>query len=400
MNEKQPAGAPGGEEDFAQLFEQTFKEPTRFEAGQMVEAAIVKITGEWIFLDVGRKGEGYLERKELQDAEGRLTVKEGDKLRAYYMPSKDRELHFTTRIGSGPVGQSQLENAFSSGIPVEGTVAKEVKGGFEVRISGGARAFCPFSQMGLKGGENQAALVGKTLTFKVTECSSRNIIVSHKAILDVEKQARVEELKGSLKEGARLKATVTSVRKFGAFIDVGGLEGLIPVSEIAWARTENVEEALSVGQVVEVIAKRLDWENNRLSFSMRDALPDPWVGAAQKWPAGSYQHGTVTRLAPFGAFVALGEGVEGLIHISKLGGGRRIAHPREALKEGQRIEVRIESVDAENKKLSLSLGEFSRMEEQEEADVKAYLEQSSTASQGFGTLGDLLKGKSADQKEK
>jgi len=172
------------------------------------------------------------------------------------------------------------------------------------------------------------------------------------------------------------------------------VEGLIPVSEIAWGRTENVADALSEGQTVEAVVKNLDWENNRLSFSLKDALPDPWRSAARTWPVGSYQNGTVTRLAAFGAFVALGGGVEGLIHISKLGDGRRINHPREVLKEGQGIEVRVEAVDAEHRKLSLSLAALSRAEEEEAAEVKAYLDKSSaSAAQSMGTLGDILKAK-------
>jgi small subunit ribosomal protein S1 len=395
MNENQPTGAPEDQEDFEKLLEASVQDAGRLAPGQVIEASIVKIASDWIFIDVGRKGEGYLDRKEMLDAEGNLTVKEGDKVRAYYLPSPSHEMHFTTKIGAGQVGQSQLEDACKNGIPVQGTIAKEVKGGFEVRIGGGARAFCPFSQMGLRRDENQAECVGKSFTFKVTECSSRNVVLSRKAILDVERQASAQALRGTLKEGMRVQGTVTSIQKFGAFVDVGGVEGLIPVSEIAWGRTENVSDVLSAGQKVEVVIKRLDWENNKLSFSIKDALPDPWQSAAQTWPVGSYQNGAVTRLAPFGAFVALGGGVEGLIHISKLGGGRRINHPREVLKEGQEIEVRVEAVDQDNRKLSLSLASLSRAEEEEAADLKAYLDKSSeAASKSLGTtLGDLLKAK-------
>ncbi len=394
MNEKQPTGIPDDHEDFAELFEASFQETGRLAPGQMIEAAIVKIAADWIFLDVGRKGEGYLDRKELLDDAGNLTVKEGDKVRAYYLPSPSHEMHFTTKIGSGPVAQAQLADAWKSGIPVQGSVVKEVKGGFEVRIGGGARAFCPFSQMGLRRDEDQAECVGKSFIFKITECAARNVVLSRRAILDVEWQAKAQALKGSLKEGMRVKGTVTSIQKFGAFIDVGGVDGLIPVSDIAWGRTENVGDVLSAGQTVEVVVKKLDWENHKLSFSMKDTLPDPWQSAARTWPVGSYQNGTVTRLAPFGAFVALGDGVEGLIHISKLGAGRRINHPCEVLKEGQEIEVRVEAVDLENRKLSLSLAAVSRAEEDEAADVKAYLDKSSaSASQSLGTLGELLKSK-------
>ena len=393
MKENQPTDTPDEKDDFAALFEESFQEQTRFTPGQMVEAAIVKIDPSWIFLDVGRKGEGYLDRKEMLDTDGNLTVQEGDNVRAYYLPSQGHDLHFTTKMGSGPMGQAQLRSACKSGIPVEGTIIKEMKGGFEVKISGGMRAFCPYSQMGLRREESPAEQVGKSFTFKVTECAARNVVLSRRSIVEGERQVMAQALKETLKEGQRLQATVTSIQKFGAFADVGGIEGLIPVSEIAWGRTENVGDKLKVGQQVEVIVKKIDWESNRISLSIKDALPDPWQNAEQAWPTGTYHHGTVTRLAPFGAFVAVEDGVEGLIHISRLGAGRRINHPRDVLNEGQRVEVRVEAVDRTNKKLSLSLAEISRAQEEEEADIKAYMQQSSSASQGLGTLGELLKGK-------
>ena len=399
MSEKQQAGGPDNREDFAELFEKSFKAQTRLEPGQLVEAVIVKIAADWIFLDVGRKGEGYLDKKELLDGAGKLAVKEGDKVRAYYLPSKDRELHFTTRIGVGHVGQAQLRNAWKSGIPVEGTVSKEVKGGFEIRIGGGARAFCPFSQMGLGREENRGEFIGRSLTFKIAECDEDNVVLSRKEIVDGERREKARSLKGSLKEGMRIKGTVTSIQKFGAFVDVGGVEGLIPASEISWERTEKVGEKLSAGQEVEVVVKKLDWENDRFSFSLKEALPDPWHGAAAAWPVGSYHSGTVTRLAPFGAFVAMGEGVEGLIHISKLGAGRRIAHPRDVLDEGQAVEVRVEAVDVENKRLSLSLAEISREEEEAAAYLKEYQQQAEAAPRN-PPLGELLKAKLEEKRKK
>lgn len=391
----QPSGSPEDQEDFAQLLEASAQDSGRFTPGQLVEAAIVKIAPDTVFINVGRKGEGQVERKELLDSEGNLTVKEGDILRAYYLPSPGHDLRFTTKIGAGPVGQAQIQAAFKNGIPVEGTVAKEVKGGFEVRISGGMRAFCPFSQMGLRRDESHAACLNKSYTFKVAECGERNIVLSRKTIVEAERQAAAQAVRATLQEGMRVRGTVTSLQKFGAFVDIGGVEGLVPISELAWGRTEKTEDVLAVGQQVEVVIKKLDWENNKLSFSLKDTLPDPWQSAAQTWPAGSYQNGSVTRLAPFGAFVALGGGVEGLIHISKLGGGRRINHPREVLREGQEIEVRIEAVDQESRKLSLSLASLSRAEAEEASDLKAYLSQSAqAASRPLGTnLGDLLKAK-------
>ncbi len=392
--------APNGEESFADMFEKSFKKQGKLEPGQMVEAMIVKITPEWIFLDLGGKGEGYLDKKEVMDEAGKISVKEGDTIRAYFVSSENNEMHFTTRIGSGPGKKSQIEDAWRNQIPVEGTIAKEIKGGFEVKIGGSIRAFCPFSQTGIRREENQADYIGKSMTFKIAEYGEdgRNIVLSRRSILEDEKRDKKEALKLTLKEGAKVKGKITSIQKFGAFVDIGGIEGLLPVSEIAWTRTEKVSDILSLGQEVEVIIKKLDWENNKFSFSLKDALPDPWDRVVDAFPLGTYHAGKVARLAAFGAFVTLKEGIDGLIHISKMGAGRRINHPREVLKEGQTVEVKIEAVDRAARKLSLSLGELSRAAEEEAETLKDYMK-AATAPQSMGSLGELLKAK-MEQKKK
>jgi len=393
MNNHHQSDEAGNEESFAELFGKTYKEPSRLEPGQKIDAAIVKITAEWVFLAVGGKGEGYLDKKELVDAAGNLTAKEGDKVRAYFLFSENGEMHFTTKIGSGPAARAQLADAFRSGIPVEATISRETKGGFEVLISGAMRAFCPFSQMGLRREEDKSVYLGRSMPFEIIECGERNIVLSRKGILDKERKAAAEVLKGSLKEGERVKGTVTAIQKFGAFVDIGGVEGLLPVSEIAWSRTENVSDRLSVGQQVEVIIKKLDWQNERISFSLKDILPDPWDLAVEKWRPGSYHTGTISRLAPFGAFVTLGDGVDGLIHISRLGGDKRIQHPSEAVKTGDSIEVKVEAVDRAAKKISLVPADISREEEADAAALKSYQGRGQEEPQGMGTLGDLLKQK-------
>ncbi len=395
----QPSDAANTEENFAEMFEKSFKKQDRLAPGQLVEAAIVKITSDWIFLDLGGKGEGYLDKKELLDEAGKLPVKEGDTVRAYFVASENNEMHFTTKLGTGPGKQTQIEDAWKNSVPVEGTVAKEIKGGFEVRIGGSVRAFCPFSLMGIRRDEQQAAYVGRALTFMIAEYGEdgRNIVLTRKPILEDEKRGKKEALKGTLKEGMKITGKVTSIQKFGAFVDIGGVEGLLPVSEIAWTRTEKVSDVLSAGQQVEVIIKKIDWENNRFSFSLKDALPDPWERIAEAFPIGSFHTGTVSRLAPFGAFVTLKEGIDGLIHISKLGAGKRINHPREAVKEGQAVEVQVEAVDTIQRKLSLALAEVRRAEEEEAATIKEYKKQTEAAPTTMGTLGDLLKAKLEQQ---
>jgi len=268
-------------------------------------------------------------------------------------------------------------------------------------IGGSVRAFCPFSLMGIRRDEEQTRYLGRSLSFIIAEYGEqgRNIVLTRKPILADEKQGKVQALKATLIEGAKVRGTVISIQKFGAFVDIGGVEGLLPVSEIAWTRTEKVGDILSVGQTVEVIIKKLDWDNNRFSFSLKDALPDPWERVTATYLAGAYHTGTVSRLAPFGAFVTLAEGVDGLIHISKLGSGRRINHPREVLKEGDTVEVKVDEVDRSARRISLSLAEISRAAEEEAATLKDYKQQTTAEPQTMGTLGDMLKAK-MDQKGK
>jgi len=380
-------------EDFAAMLEASMSGTTKLEPGQKISAEILQIGAEWVFLDVGQKGEGVLDVKELQDEEGALTVAVGDSIQAYFLSGSGGELRFTTRLGGGDSGTAQLEEAWRSEIPVDGRIDKEIKGGFDVRLPGNVRAFCPYSQVALRRVENAEELVGQSLSFKITqfEEQGRNIVVSRRALLEEEQQQQREELKTTLQEGMRVTGTVTSLRDFGAFVDIGGLEGLLPISEVAFGRVEDISEILSVGQTLELVVKNIDWEKNRFSFSRRDTLRDPWSDVATKYPAGTQVTGTVSRLAPFGVFVTLEEGVDGLVHISKLGEGRRIAHPREVAEVGQKLPVTVEKIDLGERRISL----VPTGAEQEPGET-SWTEKPSGG--GMGTFADLLK--AAEEKKK
>lgn len=378
---------------FAELFEQSLKESKgRLEPGQKVTARVLKVSAEWIFIDTGHKGEGIVDRKEFLDLDGNVTVKEGDNIAAYFLSSSHGEMRFTTKIGGGASGSSQLEEAWQAGVPVEGVVEKEIKGGYEIKLGGTARAFCPFSQIALRRVDNPESLIGTRLTFRITDYGEkgRNIIVSRRVLLEEEQQRLKDEAQAGLEEGMKVTGTVTSLQDFGAFVDIGGLEGLIPISEIGWARVQDVRDVLSVGQQVQVVIKTIDREKERISLSLKDTLADPWEQVVEKYPEGSFHTGSVARLATFGAFVTLAPGVDGLIHISKLGAGKRINHPREVLKEGETVEVKIESVDRGNRRLSLALAGAARAAEEEETTLAEFRRQAAEAPKGMGTLGEML----------
>jgi len=385
----------GEEESFAELFARSYSDPGRLEPGGKVTAKVLSISGDWVFIDTGGKGEGVLDRKELLDPEGNLMVGIGESVTAWFISADGNELRFTTKVGGGGggTGNARLEEAWRSGIPVDGLVEKEIKGGYEIRIGGSVRAFCPFSQIDLRRAAPED-FIGKHCSFRITEYAERgrNIVVSRRSLLEEERLREKELLKETLAVGQTVRGTVSSLRDFGAFISVGGIEGLLPISEVGWGRIADIRERLTEGQELEVIVKSLDWDKEKFSFSLKETLPDPWEQAVRNFPEGTYVTGRVARLANFGAFVTLGEGIDGLLPISRLGGGKRINHPREILKEGETIEVKVESVDSAGRRISLSPAETSRAATRAEEYLVAFRKDAAQdAARSLGSLGDLLK---------
>jgi small subunit ribosomal protein S1 len=376
---------------FAQMLDESYSTPKHFSVGEKVEASIVKISAEWIFLDLGAKSEGYLDRKELTDDTGNLTVKEGDTITAYFISSQHSEKLFTTKLLARKSVDEFLLNAYQNQIPLEATVEKEIKGGFSIKISASANGFCPYSQMDTKKIDDATALIGKKLDFIVIEYgeNGRKIILSRRPLLEAVEQEKVKVLKETLQKGMTVRGVVKSVLDFGAFVDIGGVQALLPVSEMAWGRVEDPKSLYVPGTTIEAIIINLDWENNRITLSFKDTLPDPWNDVIAKYREGSIYKGKVSRLTDFGAFITLEGGVDGLLHISKLAKGKKIKHAKDVLTSGDNLEVKIEKIDRENKRISLDLatnGTNSAAEENSE-DYQSFLPK---APKTMGTLGDLL----------
>lgn len=347
----------GYEESFATLFAKSSGLSERLTPGQKVRAKVVSISGDLVYIDLGGKSEGTIALSEFLDENGKAGIHEGDEIDAFFVTVQDGIRKLTTLVrGYSPATLGAIRDAFEAGMPVNGEVKREVKGGFEIS-AGGVRCFCPFSQIDLKGGREGGVYLGLTFPFKVLEYgeAGRNVVVSRRALLEEEKKAKINELRSTISVGAEVAVTVRSVQKFGAFVDLGGIEGLIPASEISWDRAGRPADLLSPGQEVTAKIISLDWDSNRLTLSMKAMQPDPWASLEDKYPVDSRVSGTIVRLAPFGAFVRLEPGIDGLIHISNLGAGRRINHPKEVVETGQTVEVYVLSVDRENRKLSLSL---------------------------------------------
>jgi len=386
------------EERFEDLFQDKNALRKKLQPGDKIDAVVAGISGENIFLDVGAKSEGVLDAGEVRNNEGELSITVGDTITVFLIAIRGGSMIFTRRIGSGQAGIEELEEAFRSEIPVEGRVLAEIKGGFQVTVAG-QRGFCPYSQMGLRRVEDPEEYLEQTMPFKIIEFGSkgRNIILSARAVLEEEREQLKEQLKETLQEGDRVKGQVISIRDFGAFVDIGGVDGLIPISELAWGQTDQVGDVLSRDQQVEVVIKRLDWDNDRISLSLKDTLENPWDRVEEKYTPGSIHQGRVSRLTAFGAFVTLEPGIDGLLHISKLGSGRRINHPRELLEASQDITVKIDTVDLGKKRISLVPDDFSTGEKEAET---AHPRPRDTTPKSMGTLGDLLQDQLAGKKKK
>jgi small subunit ribosomal protein S1 len=381
------------EENFATLFENSFTEIKLMEPGEILETEIVSISGDCIFLQLSGKSEGVLDKAELTDKDGNLTVKEGDRIKAFFLSAQNGEMHFTTRISGDKAGKAVLENAFENGIPVEGIVEKEIKGGFEVKV-GDSRAFCPYSQMGERRTESAQDYIGKHLTFKILEHSDngRNILVSNRAIFEEENKKQIEILKKTLKENMVIKGTVKLIQDFGAFVDLNGVQALLPISEISRSRIEDINKSLSIGDEIEAKIIKLDWKSERITLSLKALLKDPWDDALKKFKSGTKHTGEVVRITDFGAFVTLEPGLDGLIHISDLAGDTRDSNPGDILKKGQKVTVQINSIDVNKKRISLKPASSFEADE----NLKKYLEPESDT---YNPFADFVKDKSIKPKK-
>ena len=349
-----------GVEDFAAMLAAHETSGHRLQTGQKVTGTVIAITGDSVFVDVGIKVDGIMERKEILDAEGKETAGPGDTVEAWVIGVSSQEIRLSRSMSGS--GVAALEEARDAGLPVEGRIAGACKGGYSVEVMG-KTAFCPGSQIGLAATEDADSLVGRTLQFLVirVENRGRNIVVSHRALIDRERQAQLEVLLEKLNVGDTVEGKITRFAPFGAFMELdSAVEGMIHLSELSWSRVGAPDEAVSLGDIVR--AKVLSISKNdkgqvRISLSRKQAQGDPWQDVDQKLEAGALVQGRVVRLAPFGVFVEILPGIEGLAHISELSWTKRVTKPEEIVHVGDTVSVKIKDINSESRRISLSLRE-------------------------------------------
>jgi small subunit ribosomal protein S1 len=378
------------DDDFAAMFAASEKDKPktkRPKIGDVVRGKVISVGKEAVFIDVGGKAEGQLERSQVSDHDGKLLVKIGDEVEARVVADAGGVITLRTKLGRGPSASAELVQAQDLGIPVDGLVTEVVKGGVSVEVAG-VRGFCPASQIDNRFVEDLSVFVGQRLTFRVTRYEGRNLVLSRRALLDEEKEKRAVETRKNLVPGAVIRGKVVGFKPFGAFVDLGGIEGMLHVSELGFQRVEKPEDVLRLGQELDVAILKVEpgEKGDRVSLSLKALANDPWRDATASLAEGSRVKGTVTRLQPFGAFVEIAPGVEGLVHVSELGAGRRINHPKEVVSIGQGIEATVLSIDHERRRLSLSMAASKDASPEDVAEVKR-------APEKLGTLGDLLQRK-------
>jgi small subunit ribosomal protein S1 len=332
-----------------------------YSRGDKVTGKVTRVGTEFVFIDIGAKNEAMIKVLELAGADGALDVKPGDEVSGFIVSMSGGETMVSKSVGAGGSADiGALREALNTRVPVQGKVTGVSKAGLTVKIMG-YRAFCPVSQIDVKFTSDVNEYLGKTLDFVITRITEggKNIVVSRVPLFEAgleEQFKKFAEVAGSNKT---LKGKISKIAEFGLFVEAGGLEGLVHISEVSWERAQNLNDTFSVGQEVEFVVLKVERKdqlrNSKISLSIKQSLEDPWTKVSQALKPGDAVDGKVTRLADFGAFVEVLPGVEGLVHVSEMAWGRRVHHPSEIVKPGQAVKVTVLGIDLNKRSVSLTL---------------------------------------------
>jgi small subunit ribosomal protein S1 len=356
--------------EFRRLVEMYDESMRNLNEGEIVTGRVIALTPNEVVIDVGYKSEGLVPRGEFTDHAGELTVKIGDQVDVLLEKAEDLEGHILLSHQKAQRMRrwNDIENAYRDGSIIHGRIVDRIKGGLTVDV--GLRAFLPGSLVDIKPIKHLESLKGEELEFKVISLDRRrnNIVLSRKAVLEKELEKKKAETITKLKEGARLPGVVKNITDYGVFIDLGGIDGLLHITDISWGRVNHPSEHFSVGDEVEVAILKFDPETERVSLGYKQRSDDPWTLVDKKYPIGSRVHGKVVSLVDYGAFVEIEEGVEGLIHVSEMSWTKKVVNPAKILEVGDEVEAIVSELDMEARRISLSLRQTERNPWQELGD--------------------------------
>ena len=346
-------------DSFAKLFEESIKQ-IDMTPGSVFEGTVLSIDTERgiVMIDTPLKSEGYVPLEEFLDSNGEIEVQEGDKIPVAIEAFEDGwgETRLSRQRAKRLEAWIQLEKAYQDSLPVKGIIYGKVKGGFTVDIQG-IRAFLPGSLVDVRPVRDMTSLEGKELDFKVIKLDQKrnNVVVSRRSVVESESSAERSALLDNLEEGQMVEGTVKNLTDYGAFVDLGGIDGLLHITDISWKRVKHPSEILQVGQDIKVKVLRFDKDRMRVSLGLKQLGEDPWVGVARRYPEGARVRGRVTNIADYGCFVELEEGIEGLVHVSEMDWTNRNIHPSKVVSHGEEVEVMVLDIDEERRRISLGL---------------------------------------------
>ena len=327
--------------------------------GQIVTGIVVQVSRDAVVIDIGGKSEGVIQRNEFADAHGEASVQAGDKVDVFIesRESDDGLISLSKEKADRMKVWDEISSACERDEIIEGTISQRVKGGLSVTIRGGVKAFLPGSQVDLRPIRNLEKLIGQTYEFKVIKFNKKrgNIVLSRRVLLEKERDEMKQKTLQTLEEGQVLVGTIKNLTEYGAFVDLGGIDGLLHITDMSWGRVNHPSEVFSVGDEVTVKVLKYNPETERVSLGMKQTQEDPWNHAEEAYPIGKRVRGKVMSLTDYGAFVELEPGVEGLIHVSEMSWTKKIKHPSKMLEIGQEIECQVLEVDARSKRISLGL---------------------------------------------
>jgi small subunit ribosomal protein S1 len=335
-------------------YENSFK---NLQEGQIIRGRVLAITPSEVIVDIGYKSEGIISLAEFTDFSGNVTVHQGDTVDVLLERTEDQNGYVVLSKDKAEKMKvwDEVERSYRSGSTVRGRVIDRIKGGLAVDI--GVKAFLPGSLVDVKPVKNLESLRGKELDFKVISVDKKrgNIVLSRKAVVEIEQEARKRETLQLLEEGRVLRGTVKNLTDYGAFVDLGGLDGLLHVTDMSWGRVNHPSDLVKVGDEIDVVVLKFDRETERVSLGTKQLTEDPWVHVPSKYPAGSRVSGRVTNVTDYGAFVELEEGVEGLVHVSEMSWSKKVKNPSKLVSPGDQVEAVVSDVNPDARRISLSL---------------------------------------------
>jgi small subunit ribosomal protein S1 len=350
------------QEDYQKLLDLYDESMRNLTEGEIVPGRVIGVTSNSVIVDVGYKSEGLIPIEEFTDREGNLTVSEGEEVDVLLEKTEDLEGHvLLSRVKAQRMRRwTEVERAYKDGRVIKGRITDRIKGGLTVDV--GLRAFLPGSLVDIKPVKNLESLRGHEMEFKVISLDRRrnNIVLSRKAVLETELVKKKAETLKRLEEGARLRGVVKNITDYGVFIDLGGIDGLLHITDISWGRVNHPSEHFSVGDEVEVVILKFDPETERVSLGFKQKGDDPWTLVDKKYPIGSRVRGRVVSLVDYGAFVEIEEGVEGLIHVSEMSWTKKVVNPAKILEVGDEVEAIVSELDMDQRRISLSLRQTER----------------------------------------